>query len=375
MKQKFHEYYKLPESEIELLWESAFFVFDSNVLLNFYRYSESTIKEFIEIIEKITDKIWLPYQIGKEFHKDRLNVISKQSKIYAESSARIVEIQKEFSNEHRNPFLTKDLFTDLSNVLAQVMSELETKSKSFEDKLLSDEILDKLTALFQNKIGEDYSEEKLKDIFSTGKVRYSNKIPPGYKDEAKPENDRYGDLIIWNQLIDKAKNEKKPVVFITDDRKEDWWLENSGKTISPRPELRKEFFLLTNEQFYIYPPFKFLQYANKYLSASIKEDTIEEVKVLAPFKGTQSRSSFENDLLISIIVEIIPKKSNFQGFIDLLKSNGYEVYFEQIDSLKTKLFIPIPDIPDLKRRIKKKFISQIENYGLSLIEFKPNDND
>ena len=42
---------------------------------------------------------------------------------------------------------------------------------------------------------------------------------------------KYGDLILWYQIIDKAKESKKPIILISGDVKEDWWLEKNGKRI------------------------------------------------------------------------------------------------------------------------------------------------
>lgn len=373
MQKAFKEYYNLSEKEFSSLWKSAIFVFDTNTLLNFYRYSDATVVAFLQILEKLKDRIWIPFQIGKEFHEDRLSVINQQSKIYYESSTKITDIYNTFLSDSKNPFLDKDILDEFSKILEKVTKYLEGKKNSFTNKILEDDILLKITSLFENKVGENYTEEKLKELFSQGNKRYIDKIPPGYQDKSKPEPNKYGDYIIWNQIIDHAKNKKQPVIFISDDRKEDWWLIDSGKLIGPRPELRKEFYSSSNELFYMYQPFKFLEYAYKFLEIKIIQDTIDEVKDLKPFSEESLTSNFKNDILISVLLE---KKdgNNIDGFIELLKTSGYEVYHEDIENKRSKLYIPIPNIPDLKRRINSRFISQIEDYGLTLIEFRPTEN-
>nr|WP_278022691.1 PIN-like domain-containing protein [Flavobacterium ginsengisoli] len=72
---------------------------------------------------------------------------------------------------------------------------------------------------------------------------------------------------------------KKEVIFITDDRKEDWWTIENGKTIRPREELIKEFYDLTGIRILIYNADNFLQFAKeRKLATSIKEQSITEVK-------------------------------------------------------------------------------------------------
>jgi hypothetical protein len=49
----------------------------------------------------------------------------------------------------------------------------------------------------------------LKVIYKEAEQRFKESIPPGYKDNKKPEPDKYGDIVLWFQLIDYAKSEKK----------------------------------------------------------------------------------------------------------------------------------------------------------------------
>ena len=94
--------------------------------------------------------------------------------------------------------------------------------------------------MFEGKVGTPYTEEKLGKIYKEGEKRYKKKIPPGYKDIDKPGFEIYGDLVLWFQVIDKAKSEKRQIILIVDEKKEDWWFKSKGKIIGPRPELINE---------------------------------------------------------------------------------------------------------------------------------------
>ena len=48
MKNIFKGYYKLGDKELQPLWEKAQFIFDTNVLLNLYRYQSTTSNELFE---------------------------------------------------------------------------------------------------------------------------------------------------------------------------------------------------------------------------------------------------------------------------------------------------------------------------------------
>lgn len=132
---------------------------------------------------------------------------------------------------------------------------------------------DKLDLIFNGRIGDCFQEDKLKEIYKEGNERYSNKIPPGFKDE------KYGDLIIWHQIMDFAKDNNKSIIFVTQDSKIDWWFKSkSGDALMPHPHLIREFSFITNQKIYLYNFSEFLNNANSYLNANVNSDTIESVK-------------------------------------------------------------------------------------------------
>jgi hypothetical protein len=159
-------------------------------------------------------------------------------------------------------------------------------SKEFHNKRINkDDVLNKIQTLFDNKVGNEYDDEALEIIYKEGEVRFLDKIPPGYKDSGKKDDTskdvrKYGDLIVWKQIIDKSKDLKQGIILITDDRKEDWWVRFKGKTLSPRPELKKEFLKETEQSFHMYQSDRFLEFATDYLNEEINENAIEEIREL-----------------------------------------------------------------------------------------------
>ena len=82
MRKEFSEYYKPTEIEFKALFENCIFVFDANVLLFFYRYSKDTSDKFLELLGKVSTRIWIPHQAAFEYQEDRLGVIHQQSEAY-----------------------------------------------------------------------------------------------------------------------------------------------------------------------------------------------------------------------------------------------------------------------------------------------------
>ena len=77
MKNKIFEYIEPTTAEKAELWNNAVFVFDTNALLNLYRYSKNTRNEVISALEENKEKIWIPYQVAYEFMKNRCDVINE----------------------------------------------------------------------------------------------------------------------------------------------------------------------------------------------------------------------------------------------------------------------------------------------------------
>jgi hypothetical protein len=82
MKTTFHGYYQPKDDDFSQLWKDSEFVFDANVLLNIYRYSQETRETLIDIFSKFSDRIWVPHQAAMEYQRRRLGVIGKQESAY-----------------------------------------------------------------------------------------------------------------------------------------------------------------------------------------------------------------------------------------------------------------------------------------------------
>ena len=315
MRTKFKEFYKPTEEEVAAFWRDAIFSFDANVLLNLYRYSENTSKEVLDTISHLVEnnRVWITYQAALEYQKNRLNVIDNLKKAYDRLldslTKKLQEIELELNNFKRHPYLAPEEYkSTINEVFGRLIDQLKKLKNEHPNFFDSDYIFDTLTTLFKDCIGDSFSNEDLLDIYKTGKERYEKKIPPGYMDsdkEKKGEQSLYGDLIIWKELIKKIKAEKVKLIFITDDLKEDWWYIFNGKTISPRPELIKEFADKSQSEIIIYKPEQFLQYFKEHLKKDIKDETLKEVEEIR-----------KNDEKYFVELKNIPKDQSRYDILD-----------------------------------------------------------
>ncbi len=287
MKSKFSEYYKLNETELKGHWEKDIFCFDANVLLNLYRYSPSTREAFFSLLEKVKDRIWITYQAAFEYQKNRLVVINAQREAYKDIRETLTkkkgEIEAKLNSFKKHPYLqTAELKKQIESAFDSIGRDLDNLEGKHPDYLDNDPIWEKLSTLLDGKVGDDFSKDDLEKLYRDGKKRYDEKVPPGYMDMKEKQNEGnrslYGDIIVWKQVIEKAKTGGDSIILITDDLKEDWWYKFKGKTISPRPELIKEFKEETNKRINIYQADKFLEMANKNLAQQTTKEAIQEIR-------------------------------------------------------------------------------------------------
>jgi predicted nucleic acid-binding protein len=285
MRNQFPGYYNPTEEEFKKLWENCIFSFDTNILLNVYRYSPKSRERLFEVWRNLNERIWIPHQVALEYLQERLNVISHQSKPYRELQDMLDDASKgftqkieEFSRRHSFSSLTdtKELLNILENAHNQIKDALTASSAKYPDLLCSDSFWDEITQLFHKKVGEPYSQKNSSENSKKAENRFKHQQPPGYLDAKKPETERYGDVTIWFQLTDYVKSQEKPLIFVTDDEKEDWWLKHKGKTIGPRPELIQEMLCEGDVEFYLYTGDRFLEYAEKFLKLKNEPEVVKE---------------------------------------------------------------------------------------------------
>lgn len=290
MKEKFFGYFPYTEKDFTEIWEDCTFVLDANILLNFYRYSTTTQEHVIKCLEQIKERLWLPYLTVEEFFNNNISVINDQNNVHA-------ELKRAFNfnpiinkiNEARHHSLDdkkeemKNLLDECQEKLIKILEEDEGKNK-----LKDNEILEKILELFDGRIGEKISDNELSKLEKQIDIRYSKEIPPGYKDKAKQGFKKYGDALNWLSVIKYAKENKRNIIYITDDTKEDWVIKINGEKKGPRKELLNEFYRETEgKKVYVYNTEGFLTCFSKYIGDGeiISEEIANEIKEINSIKS------------------------------------------------------------------------------------------
>lgn len=105
MKEEFFGFYDPTEGEVNRIWSEGTFVFDANTLLNLYRYSESTRTDFSVSLAALKERLFMPYQVGFEYHNNRHLVIEMLGKSYTSLFDGIKEVVEKTIKSHLNQYL------------------------------------------------------------------------------------------------------------------------------------------------------------------------------------------------------------------------------------------------------------------------------
>jgi len=333
MKKVFAGWYAKTPDELKALWETAIIVPDANILLHLLRHSPVVRGQLMEVFDRKKDALWIPYQAGAEFQRRRLDVQQKALDAYDA----VVKDLTTFANQARNtlnqyrahPVIEAD--REISAIDA-FQKEFETRLAAAKAKHPTEEFaksFERVTELFAGKVGAKPTAEGIAAIYKEGEERYTKKIPPGFEDAKKTgDGDKFGDLIIWKEMMEKAKSEKRPIIFVTDDGKADWWYIHHGRKVGPHPALVEEFLECTGQQFHIYELLQFLRYAAD-TGSGIKNEAVDHIaealvadstfeasvsatdraRVLKVLRTELRGKEFELDGLIKSLIELPPTTS------------------------------------------------------------------
>jgi hypothetical protein len=305
MKGLFPQFADSSEQDYSSVWRQALFVFDTNVLLNLYRYQSATRDELLNVLGQLSERIWIPYHVALEFQRNRLKVVAEQNKRFADVRRALEKAQGglfadlEKLQLHRRHSLInpQPLTTGFEKLVTDFLADLDRLQATQQKLSASDPLKAKIEGLFDGRVGHPPKDQaSIDDLYKQAESRFKLKIPPGYQDADKDKDApdehisggiiykrKYGDFLVWQQLLANAKSAgSKAVVLVTDDGKDDWWwkIDSDGpKTIGPRPELIEEAKLQAGVgTLLMYNPEGFLKYAKEFLKAPVSDETLKEVR-------------------------------------------------------------------------------------------------
>ena len=364
MKELFPHYYGPTDSELCMLWNEGVFILDANMLLNPYRCPKEMSADLMQIFKRLAEqgRLWVPYQVALEYQQNLPGEIEDQIErrytLVREMIKRVKNnaldnfkksldgMQLEKRHFLMNP---SQLMAETEIGFGRLLDKLEELKQQHISEAAYSALRDEIDNMLQGRVGPlPESQEWLEKIYCEGKKRYEKSIPPGFGDIGKPENDayvynglsfkqRYGDLIIWKQIIQQAKMSDifKYIAFVTGDVKKDWWWISGTKAVGPLPELARE---ISSEAgvllFYMYSLDGFMESAKEHLNIQISLESIE-----------QARRSISADLSMSYQLGVTSGEQYFTMPVRFINPSGQVVRTPWFEIAAGGVLDIIPTIP------------------------------
>lgn len=299
MHDSFFGFYPPNQQEYDRLWKEGLIVFDTNALLDLYRLPLTAREELFKALEYFQDRVWIPYQVGLEFQRNRFSVILEQKKLTAaaltEAEKLIVGLKGRINalklDQHGIGFDPEPSLEKLNAPISNISEAIKKVQAAELDVSASDPIRERLDKIFEKRVGVGpVTQEELDELSKDSDARFASKIPPGYADEKQKDGRTFihdqltyrnalGDLILWRQLLTHVKTNKiKCVMMITGDQKEDWWWKEGHKVIGPHQELMREIKRVAEvEAFWMYTSDHFLQLSPNYTNQPVSKEAVAEL--------------------------------------------------------------------------------------------------
>lgn len=358
MNYKYRELLLMNESTEQEIWENYLFVFDTSALLELYFYSTKAQNELLDkILPQLKDRLWITSHAEYEYLKNRektsrkpyaenYGIIDKEIISVIDKSINSIKIKmQDFSNRTKNIDKHPHVNTDITNSFNEKVDNFFDELSTFKDQIKkeftlrkteiekfsaeeSDEILRRIKTLF--KVGKKYDFKAKMKIIEEGELRKRLKIAPGFNDDSKEGLQQFGDLIIWKQIIDLAKENNQSVIFITKDiKKGDWCdLNEKGDRIkNPKEELFDEMYDETGKCFWMYSFSQFIYFVNEKTGLKITKEVIDEIEEVSK-EESLAIPQFNNhrlkEELLRVISELRDILNKYRNSTKILFPSDYQ---------------------------------------------------
>jgi hypothetical protein len=225
-------------------WKDFIFILDTSVFLSLYHKKPEEVSHIIELLDTLSPKIWIPYQVAKVY-------LDKREYVIAEERQECQKLKEAMEMEITNlKGLVQNSCNPVISGLTEKMKDIERSMRSFQQALLesinghisseTDEILEQLSDIIvEDRIGAPLSYQCIEAMDKEAQTRAAYMMPPFIHSEETGLK-QYSSLIQWKQILQHIKKCRLPAVFITDGHPNDWWKQIDTDLYSVRAELINE---------------------------------------------------------------------------------------------------------------------------------------
>jgi hypothetical protein len=293
MRSQLWSYYPPSAADFSQIGADAIVAIDSSALLHSYRLAPNTADAWIDFLEALDDRVWVPFQAALEYQRNRLGVVSSElsllSRVESTASSSLDKLLQALRKEERAINRSRTLsWSSLEAAVdkarqgfASIAGESREGAVDIADAArASDAIHVRITRILEGRVGSAPSDADVKQRIDAGKERYQKEIPPGFADADKGGVEQFGDLFVWLELLEHAEGLDRPAVLITQDEKGDWWRQQSGHVMGPLPALREEFAARVSKPFWLYTVASVMRAAETFGVEQIQPEAVSDAEQL-----------------------------------------------------------------------------------------------
>ncbi len=202
--------------------------------------------DVVRVLEHLRDQLWIPHQVGLEFHRNREDRLPEQRLVLQRltrdlddliASAERLNIPdyhpvldlRETDTRRAGIRTAIERVADFVREAADATPATDPTGTGAEDPVLA-----AVTQLYGGRVGLPMSASESSAAESEALERYGDPCPPDTK-MRKEAPRKYNDYFIWQQLLAHAgrSEPRRPCIFVTNDRKEDWWRRRRESLLVP----------------------------------------------------------------------------------------------------------------------------------------------
>ena len=313
MEQLFPSFFQPQLKKKELTAEDTVIVLDTNFLLDIYRLNPSLADKYIASMRRINDRLFIPYFVALEFEFNKSKIIRQKSQFITDQKQKLLkaidEVEPKIDELKRDSsFPSLQKFTLNKHELEQLLNK---DINRFIESSRMHALHNKVAGVIDHKISNKPTQEFIEETQKKGEERYKQQVPPGYNDAQIKEDElrkydgleykrKYGDLLIWETILDELKNRDGRVnrlVFVSNDgtseKKDDLIFTTSGQRVGPKIEFIEEMRIETNVKFYILKNSTFVSMLEE-ISETDKREINQQLNHFNDF-GETNKSDIENE--------------------------------------------------------------------------------
>ncbi|MGW2476574.1 PIN-like domain-containing protein [Streptomyces sp. NPDC001665] len=251
----------------ELFFTNGLVVLDTNILLSLYEYTESAREDVFTALEAVSDRLWMPHQVGLEFVRGRRSTLESR-KVALTGAAK--DVNRHLTQAVASVIAARNVVIsqlakygaalDVGEELALLISDSSVSNLLQENRALlkkhldglksqhglptnlaeaNDPVLLRVAHMYGDRIGAQPDDSVLRArIEEAVGFRFPNEIPPGYRDFGKDTPVKAaGDFLLWEEVVEHAKSlpSGSRILFVSNDTKEDWYETRKGSGGAQRP--------------------------------------------------------------------------------------------------------------------------------------------